>query len=82
MRGSGNDGIKILESKADAKVTRAGIEITANHPATTAKPFPSETRYFNAFDIHWEISWDGGKSWHDAGTSSNPIYVSLGGTRT
>ncbi|MBI5684279.1 MAG: hypothetical protein HZC54_04305 [Verrucomicrobia bacterium] len=47
-----------------------------------ARGAPSKTRYFNPFDIRWEISWDGGKSWHDASTSSNPVYVSLGNTRT
>lgn len=81
VRGSGSDGIKILESKAVAKVTEAGVELEVTRPATDAKPFPSKTRYFNPFEIRWEISCDGGKSWHDAGTCSNPIYVRLGDAR-
>lgn len=82
VRGSGSDGIKILESKAVAKVTEAGVEITVVRPSMDARPFPSKTRYFNPFEIRWELSCDGGKSWHDAGVSSNPIYVTLGNTRT
>jgi hypothetical protein len=81
VRGSGSDGIKILESKAVAKVTEAGVEIEVVKPATDAKPFPSKTRYFNPFDIRWEISCDGGKSWHNAGTSRNPVYVRLAATQ-
>ena len=80
-RGSGSDGIKVLESKTVARTTEEGVEVVVIHPATDARPFPARVRYFNPFEIRWELSWDGGKSWHDAGTSSNPIYVSLGNSR-
>lgn len=82
VRGNGSDGIKILESKAVAKVTEAGVVLEVTRPATDAKPFPTKTRYFNPFEIRWEISCDGGKSWHDAGTSGNPIYVRLAAARS
>jgi hypothetical protein len=82
VRGSGSGGIKILESKAVAKATEEGVEVMVAHPTTNAEPFPMKVRYFNPFEICWELSCDGGKSWHDAGTSSNPIYVRLVATRT
>ncbi len=77
VRGNISENIKILESKALSKATDAGIEIEVVNPSTDARPFPARTRFTNMFDICWEISWDGGKSWYDAGTSSNPIHVSL-----
>ncbi|MEZ5013147.1 MAG: hypothetical protein R2794_02545 [Chitinophagales bacterium] len=49
-----------------------------NYPATpSTTAFASGVaRYFDAFSIHWEISFDG-TIWHDAGTSANPVYVTL-----
>ena len=81
VRGKGSDDIAILDTKAQSQITKDGTQIDVTNPSTDAAPFPMMTRYFNTFDIRWELSWDDGKSWHDAGISSNPIYVCLGSAK-
>lgn len=44
--------------------------------AHSTAPFGDAAQFFPHFVIHWQLSFDGGKSWNDAGQSDNPLYVS------
>ena len=39
--------------------------------------FANQVGFFDPMSIHWEVSFDGGNTWHDAGTSKNQLYVTL-----
>jgi hypothetical protein len=70
-------GIDIPQTQATLDST--GFIVTL--PVTIAdSPFPTSVSFFSDFVIDWWISFDGGNTWEDAGTSSNPIYVCLGNT--
>lgn len=43
--------------------------------ATAIRNFAVGAAYHDPFEIAWEISVDGGATWHDAGKSSTPLYV-------
>ena len=45
-------------------------------PVTRA--FRKAVSFSDAFKIDWQVSLDGGLTWDNAGTSTNPIYVCLG----
>ncbi|MCX6906835.1 MAG: hypothetical protein NTY01_02205 [Verrucomicrobia bacterium] len=77
VRGKASEGIAILGVMASSRAAKEGRVIEVTNPPTDAAPFPMAVRHFNTFDIQWQISWDGGGSWHNAGTSKNPIYVCL-----
>jgi hypothetical protein len=44
--------------------------------AVATAPFRNGAQFFPHFVIHWQLSFDGGKGWNDAGRSDNPVYVS------
>ena len=82
VKGTGSGGINIPPT-----VTNLTSGNTATLPPTTAKDssgnlkvFPNQTNFYNPFTIQWQISFDGGSTWQDAGTSSNPIYVCISKT--
>jgi hypothetical protein len=53
----------------------AGKFLLARAAAATAL-FGDDAQFFPHFVIRWQLSFDGGKSWNDAGQSDNPLYVS------
>jgi hypothetical protein len=76
VQGTGPGGINIPSTQAT--IDSSGTTVTL--PATAASTaFPNQTNYYNPFTIQWQISFDGGSTWEDAGTSQNPIYVCLQG---
>jgi hypothetical protein len=46
------------------------------HAARATAPFADDAQFYPHFIIHWQLSFDGGKTWTDAGQSDNPLYVS------
>jgi hypothetical protein len=55
-------------------VTQSGNQLTmADTEATTA--FPDGVKYFQHFVLTWQLSFDGGMTWANAGASDNPVYV-------
>ena len=77
MRGKGPDGIEIPKTEATT-VGGTTDEIEINDVAAN-KAFGNSVKYYNTFDISWEISCDDGKNWEAAGSSKNPVYVCLKG---
>ncbi|MDR1480875.1 MAG: hypothetical protein LBJ00_18275 [Planctomycetaceae bacterium] len=77
IKGIGTDGINIPATSATVDTTAKTISLpTTGVDATTN--FGDETKFFNPFSMDWQMSFDGGTTWESAGTSNNPIYVSLG----
>jgi hypothetical protein len=76
IQGSGPDGINIPSTKASV----SGSTITLSSVAATTGFTPHVTKYYSAFNIQWQVSFDGGSTWQDAGTSENPIYVCISET--
>jgi hypothetical protein len=76
VKGTGPGGINIPSTVTNL----SSGNTVATLPATTAtQAFPNQTNYYNPFTIQWQISFNGGSTWQDAGTSENPIYVCLQG---
>jgi hypothetical protein len=44
--------------------------------AQATAPFGQEDQYFADFTIQWQLSFNGGTTWINAGQSDNPLYVS------
>jgi hypothetical protein len=44
--------------------------------AAATAPFGKDAQFCPHFVIHWQLSFDGGKNWLDAGQSDDPLYVS------
>ena len=60
-------------------VAQAGNELTlwAAQAASNPKPtLPTVATFYPDFAIAWQLSFDGGKTWVDAGQTDNPLYVS------
>lgn len=53
----------------------AGMLTFANGPAQAAGTIANEVDAIKNLEIDWTVSFDGGKTWLDAGTSRNPTYV-------
>ncbi len=70
IRGDGPTLLDIPSTVAQVQGTSVSL---ANVQATAA--FPNTVKYYNTFDISWQISVDGGKSWSQVGTSSNELYL-------
>lgn len=79
IRGDGPDG---MDFPATAVDDPADVKID-NVPADQA--FANEVDVFDPsvgsgselLEIDWQISFDNGITWHDAGTSANPAYITL-----
>jgi hypothetical protein len=58
------------------KTVSTGLVI--EYPATTASTaLPNSIRYFPQYKIDWKVSFNSGTTWLDAGSSVNPLYVTL-----
>lgn len=58
------------------KTVSTGLVI--EYPATVAATaLPNTVRYFPQYKIDWKVSFNGGSTWLDAGSSVNPLYVTL-----
>lgn len=57
--------------------TVAGNEVTITN-VECSNAFVNEVDFFDTMDITWQITWDGGTTWCDAGISKNQVYVTLG----
>lgn len=77
IRGSGPDKINIPATAATLNGAKATI---TNVKASAA--FPNKIDYYPSFEIKWETSTDGGKTWQSAGSSDNEIYVTLAAPQT
>jgi cytoskeletal protein CcmA (bactofilin family) len=76
VKADGNDPYELapVVAKYDKKTKTLKLE---NGVVTTA--FTADTiDYIEAMNFKWEVSFDEGKKWFDAGTSSNQMYVTLG----
>jgi hypothetical protein len=79
VKGTGPGGINIPSTQTTVDSGGSGKKITL--PATAATTaFPNQTNFYNPFTIQWEISFDGGTTWQNAGESQNPIYVCISDT--
>ncbi len=47
-------------------------------PTSMSGSFSDKVNYHNPLTIDWQISFDGGKTWCDAGTTKNEVFVVLG----
>jgi hypothetical protein len=70
-KGMGTDNINIEPTP----VTVAGSELSITG-AKAEVSFPGYAEFFPHFVIRWQLSFDAGKNWVDAGQSDNPLYVS------
>jgi len=68
---SGPDDIDIPPTP----VTQTGNQLSLASTAATPGSFPAGVQYYKDFDLAWVLSFDGGNSWVEAGTSDNPMYV-------
>ena len=57
-----------------ATVTNGTVTITN---VSASSPFPTTVKHYDNFDLDWQISFDGGSTWKDFGTSSNDLYLTL-----
>ncbi|WP_165228008.1 hypothetical protein [Aquisphaera insulae] len=73
VRGDGPGNLDLPATAA----TQAGDVLTLAATALSNK-FDASAKYFDHFTIKWEISYDDGKTWSDAGSSDNTVYVSAG----
>lgn len=74
IKGTGPEAIEFPATKASVGTTSTH---TITYPATQAsKIFESGVvRFFKPFTIDWQISFDDGKTWKNAGSSKNTVYV-------
>lgn len=79
VKANGNDPFEL-----DAVVAKydKGSKTVKLEGAPVLTAFPTDTiDYFPAMNFEWEVSLNGGVKWNPAGTSSNPMYVTLGKPR-
>jgi len=69
-RGYGPDAFNIPATN----VTQSGNELLLSN-ANMSQAFDSQVQYYQEFSIDWQLSFDGGNTWVDVGTSDNPMYV-------
>jgi hypothetical protein len=62
----------------NAQVDKVKKTITG-HDLPAVKDFDPKVKFFDPLVLVWEISLDGGKTFTEAGTSQNSIYVCLNG---
>ena len=72
-RAYGPDGFDITATAKN--IFQSGNELTLMD-ANMSQSFTSSVQYYPDFSIDWQLSFDGGNSWVDIGTSDNPLYVS------
>jgi hypothetical protein len=72
VKGTGPDGISIPATTATLSGNTVSLPATA---ASTA--FGNAVNYYPKFVISWQISFDGGSTWLNAGKSNTEIDVSL-----
>jgi hypothetical protein len=70
IRGDGDCTIPITDA------TVSGNAITLPETEST-KSFPNEVKRIEKMTINWEISFDGGDTWIDAGKSENECFITL-----
>ena len=70
VRGDGSGGLNIPATTC----TVAGV--TATLTANFAAPFANQVGFLNPLTINWKCSGDG-INFYDAGSSTNPVYVTL-----
>ena len=56
------------------KLILPSVDLPRAAAATTS--FGDKASFYPHFVIQWQLSFDAGKSWNDAGQSDNPLYVS------
>jgi hypothetical protein len=74
VRALGNEGINIIPG--GAIVDKIEKTITFRN-GIAVKSFDAKVRFFNPFELRWQISFDGGIFYSDVETSVHPIYVCL-----
>jgi hypothetical protein len=72
VRGNGTNGVTIPATSAT--IVGNEIDITC---VPAEDRFASEVQYFNPLTITWQVSWDGGTTWNDAGRTRNKVYIVL-----
>jgi hypothetical protein len=81
IKGTGPDSIEFPATKVMVGTTSAHL---INYPATKgSKTFDNGTvRFFKPFLINWQISFDEGTTWKEAGSSDNTLYVTKNNPQT
>ncbi len=69
------DGPGNLDLPATAAAFANGV-VTLPETALANK-LPNTIKFYDTFDLVWEVSLDGGTTWKNVGTSRNRIYVTL-----
>lgn len=73
VKGDGSSNLDFPETTA----TISGNDVTIV-ATECSNSFVNEIDFFDPMSIAWKVSFDGGATWNDAGTSANQIYVTLG----
>jgi hypothetical protein len=71
LKGTGTNGFNI--DPAEALVFTNGTHISL-FPKDVVKPLDNRVDYFYPFEMVWEISFDDGATWCEAGRSANALY--------
>lgn len=79
VRGHGSDSIEFIAKKVLVGPP-SGTLHSINYPTTLGSHVFANAivRFFSPYTIDWEVSFDNGITWRDAGTSNNTLYVTKG----
>jgi hypothetical protein len=69
-RGNGPNGFDIPATA----LTQDGNTLVLP-PTPMAQAFDPDVQYYKNFTINWQVSFDGGNTWSNVGSSDNPVYV-------
>ncbi len=72
-KGAASNGITFSEQVLTINGARGTYNVQKASKNFTANMID----YFDKFTIKWQVSFDNKKTWEDAGTSENPLYVPL-----
>ena len=67
----GGETIDLVEATPNAHLV-GGTHIQATLESQQAIP---DTILYNTIDLDWQVSFDGGTTWYDVGTSNNTVYL-------
>jgi hypothetical protein len=69
----------VVNEQGDGKLVLPPVALNGNPNPTAARattPFGNKANFYQDFVVSWQLSFDGGRTWIDAGKSRNPLYVS------
>jgi hypothetical protein len=72
FKATGSDGYNF----STVTVEPQGNEIVLSN-ITSTKQLPDAIDYLSELSLNWQMSFDDGQTWYDAGTSKNQMYVTL-----